>query len=178
MEAKESQRREYLEQIKSIKKEELVYIDESGIDHTNHKHRGWGQKGKVLLGKTSGKRFIRTNIVAAQCGEKILAPMTFIGSCDTRLFVAWIEKMLVPELRTGQTVVMDNASFHKSPIIKELIEKAGCKLIYLPPYSPDLNPIEKFWANLKRWIRQHLPHMKDIHKAISFYFLNNSPVSG
>jgi len=127
------------------------------------------------LGKTSGKRFIRTNIIAAQCGKNILAPMTFKGTCDTELFVAWIEKMLVPELRAGQAVVMDNASFHKSPIIKELIEKAGCKLIYLPPYSPDLNPIEKFWANLKRWINQYLPHMEDIHKAICFFFM--SPVS-
>ena len=60
--------------------------------------------------------------------------------------------MLVPELKAGQVVVMDNASFHKSPIIKELIENAGYRLVYLPPYYPDLNPIEKFWDNLKRLI--------------------------
>ena len=170
MEAKESQRIEYKRAISCITKENLVYIDESGIDRTSYKNRGWGRKGEVLLGKTSGKRFIRTNIIAAQCGNNILAPMTFKGSCDTTLFVAWIKQMLVPELKSGQTVVMDNASFHKSLLVREAIEAAGCKLIYLPPYSPDLNPIEKFWANLKRWINQNVPYMEDLHKAISFFF--------
>ena len=174
MEAKEARRKEYINEIKGIDKEYLVYVDESGIDRTCYKNRGWGKKGKVLLGKTSGKRYIRTNIVAAQCGKKILAPMTFHGSCDTKLFVAWVEKMLIPELRAGQVVVMDNASFHKSTIIKDLIEEAGCRLVYLPAYSPDLNPIEKFWANLKRWISQYLPYMEDIHKAIAFFFMRNS----
>jgi transposase len=69
--------------------------------------------------------------------------MTFRGTCNSILFIAWLEKMLIPELKAGQTVIMDNASFHKSPIVKNLIEAAGCKLVYLPPYSPDLNPIEK-----------------------------------
>jgi transposase len=100
--------------------------------------------------------------------------MTFRGACNSILFIAWLEKMLIPELKAGQTVIMDNASFHKSPIVKNLIEAAGCKLVYLPPYSPDLNPIEKFWANLKRWINQNVPHMEDLHKAISFFFKNNS----
>ena len=124
------------------------------------------------MGKTSGKRFLRTNIVAAQCGKKILAPMTFCGTCNTSLFITWIEKMLIPELKQGQVIIMDNATFHKSPIIKEMIESVGCRLVFLPPYSPDLNPIEKFWANLKRWINQHVPFMEDLHKAISFFFLN------
>lgn len=100
--------------------------------------------------------------------------MTFKGSCNTILFLAWVKQMLIPELSKGQVVVMDNASFHKSKLIKEAIEEAGCKLIFLPPYSPDLNPIEKFWANLKRWINQNLPFMEDLHKAISFYFISNS----
>lgn len=78
MEAKAEQRRSYLEEIKSIDKKDLVYIDESGIDRRDYKRRGWGKKGEVLLGKTSGKRFVRTNIIAAQCGTKILAPMTFV----------------------------------------------------------------------------------------------------
>ena len=153
-----------------MSKEKLVYVDESGIDRSSYKNRGWGKKGKVLVGKTTGKRFRRTNIVAAQCGKEILAPMTFMGSCDTKLFVTWIKEMLVPELSPGQVVVMDNASFHKSSLIKEAIEDAGCKLVYLPPYSPDLNPIEKFWANLKRWINQNLPFIEDLHKAICFFF--------
>ena len=170
MEAKEYQRKCYKNKINVIDREKLVYIDESGIDRASYKNRGWGKKGEVLLGKTSGKRFLRTNIVAAQCGKNILAPMTFRGSCNTELFVTWVNQMLIPELQPGQTVIMDNASFHKSYRIKEAIEKAGCELVFLPPYSPDLNPIEKFWANLKRWINQHLPYMDDLHKSISFFF--------
>jgi len=144
------------------------------MDRTSYKNRGWGKKGKILLGKTSGKRFKRTNIIAAQVGKKILAPMTFHGSCNTELFVAWIKQMLIPELKPGQVVVLDNASFHKSPSIKEAIEEVGCKVVFLPPYSPDFNPIEKFWANLKRWIKQNVPFMDDLHKAISFFFKSQS----
>ena len=156
--------------IDSIDKEKIVYIDESGIDPTNYKCRGWGKKGKLLLGKTTGKSYKRTNIVAGLCDKKVIAPVTFHGSCNTVFFLEWVKQMLIPELKPGQVVVMDNASFHKSPKIKELIESAKCRLIYLPPYSPDLNPIEKFWAILKRWINQHLPFMHDTHKAISFFF--------
>ena len=174
MEAKEEQRDKYRQEISLSRKENLVYVDESGIDRVDYKNRGWGKKGEVLIGKTSGKHYYRTNIVAAQCGKKILAPMTFKGTCNTKLFIAWVKQMLIPELKPGQIVVMDNASFHKSPVIKEVIEAAGCSLVYLPPYSPDLNPIEKFWANLKRWIKQYLPFMEDIHKAISFFFLSNT----
>ena len=174
MEAKSEQRSKYQKDIEGIAKDKLVYLDESGIDRTSYKNRGWGKKGQILFAKTSGKRFQRTNIIAAQCGKKILAPMTFYGTCNSILFIAWVEKMLIPELKPGQTVIMDNASFHKSPIIKNLIEAAGCTLVYLPPYSPDLNPIEKFWANLKRWINQNVPHMEDLHKAISFFFKENA----
>ena len=174
MEAKQTEREIYTKIIDSVKKEDIVYVDESGIDPTNYKNRGWGQKGKVLLGKTTGKRFRRTNIVAGLNNKEIIAPMTFQGSCNTVLFTEWIKQMLIPALKVGQVVVMDNASFHKSPKIRALIESAGCKLIYLPTYSPDLNPIEKFWANLKRWINQHLPFMRDTHKAISFFFKNQA----
>jgi len=67
---------------------------------------------------------------------------------------------LIKELHPGQVVVMDNASFHKSPKTRELIESVGCRLIFLPPYSPDLNPIEKFWGNMKRWIKDNI-HLFD-----------------
>ena len=76
--------------------------------------------------------------------------MVFNGSCNTELFEAWIEQFLIKELKPGQVVIMDNTSFHKSKKTKSLIESVGCKLVFLPPYSPDLNPIEKFWANMKQ----------------------------
>ena len=80
------------------------------------------------MGKTSGKCFVRTNIVAAQCDKKILAPMTFYGSCNTSLFLAWVKQILVPELKApGQMVVMDNTSFYKSPMVKDAIESVGAR---------------------------------------------------
>ena len=90
--------------------------------------------------------------IAGYVNKQSIAPLVFNGSCNTKLFEAWVEQFLIKELKPGQFVVMDNASFHKSQKTKELIESVGCKVIFLPPYSPDLNPIEKFWANMKRWI--------------------------
>ncbi len=70
--------------------------------------------------------------------------------------MTYLEKVLIPVLKPGQTVVLDNASFHKNPAIRDLIEKAGSNLIYLPPYSPDLNPIEHHWHSVKNTLRKHL----------------------
>ena len=75
--------------------------------------------------------------------------MTYKGTCNAQLFEKWIEKILLPELKKGQIIIMDNATFHKSERTKILIESAGCQLLFLPPYSPDFNPIEMFWARFK-----------------------------
>lgn len=78
-----------------------------------------------------------------------MAPYVFNGYTDSTRFNEWLEKCLIPEMTPGQTLVLDNASFHKTLKTKEIVEKAGCRLLYLPPYSPDFNPIEKQWAVLK-----------------------------
>jgi transposase len=78
--------------------------------------------------------------------------MLFEGACNTEVFNQWLEHMLIPQLLPGSVLVLDNASFHKSEHTRRLVEHCGCQLLYLPPYSADLNPIEKLWANLKgRW---------------------------
>jgi transposase len=122
----------------------------------------------------SGKRFARESFIAAKCGAKILAPMCFKGTCNTELFNIWLEEFLVPELVPGQILIMDNATFHKSVKTKEIIEKAGCKLKFLPAYSPDLNPIEKFWAFLKNKIRASIHKFCSLSKAIDFAFSPHS----
>ena len=86
MEANIKKREEYLENIKDIGKEKLVYIDESGIDMNICKDRGWGKKGEILLGKKSGKHYERTNIIAAYAKRKPIAPMVFNGNCNAELF--------------------------------------------------------------------------------------------
>lgn len=170
MEANEEKREKYLAEIKEISSSKLVYIDESGIDVTEVKDRGWGKRGKPLYGKKSGKYYQRTNIICGYVDRKPIAPMVFNGSCDTELFKNWVEHFLIRELESGQVVIMDNAAFHKSDKTRELIESVGCKVIFLPPYSPDLNPIEKFWANMKRWIAQNSNNFLTMFDTISAFF--------
>ncbi len=147
-----------------------MYIDESGIEMNMCQDRGWGKKGKVLADKKSGKHYEKKNIVAGLCCNKSVAPLVFNGSCNTELFENWVEQFLVQELKPGQVVIMDNASFHKSQKTRQLIESVGCRLIFLPPYSPDLNPIEQFWANMKRWIRRKISEFGELYKTICAFF--------
>jgi len=134
------------------------------------KDKGWSAKGKPIHAKKSGKYYERTNIIAGYVDNKSIAPMVFNGSCNTEVFNNWVESFLIKELIPGQYVVMDNASFHKSQKTKELIESVGCKIIFLPPYSPDLNPIEKFWANMKRWIRCKIDRFNKLYEALVEFF--------
>jgi len=84
----------------------------------------------------------------------------------------WLQDFLIPELKPGQVVIMDNATFHKSEESKKLIETAGCRILFLPAYSPDLNPIEIFWANLKKAVRANLEKVKTLAEAIDFSFMS------
>lgn len=170
METSEEKRKQYKETIKAIAPERLVYIDESGIDMNICRDRGWGKRSERLLGKKSGKYYQRKNIIAGYINHKSIAPMVFNGSCNTQLFEAWVEQFLIKELKRGQVIIMDNAAFHRSQKTKDLIESVGCKLIFLPPYSPDLNPIEKFWANMKRWIKDKISDFTQVYDAIAHFF--------
>lgn len=170
MESNEQRRQEYKAFIKDIPKDKLVYIDESGIDMNICKERGWGKKSEKLLGKKSGKYYERTNIIAGLINNQAIAPMVFNGSCDTEVFNDWLEQFLIKELKPGQYVVMDNASFHKSQKTTELIRSVGCEIIFLPPYSPDYNPIEKFWANMKRWIKDNISKFIELYETLQQFF--------
>lgn len=123
------------------------------------KDRGWGKKSEKL-------DYERTNIIAGYVNHQTIAPLVFNGSCNTKLFESWVEEFLIKELKFGQVVVMDNAAFHKSQKTKDLIESVGCRVIFLPPYSPDLNLIEKFWANMKRWIKGKITQFDKLYDAL------------
>lgn len=92
--------------------------------------------------------------------------MCFEGTCDTNLFNAWLKQMLIPNLTAGKVLILDNASFHKSVESQKLVEAGGCRILFLPPYSPDLNPIEKYWANRKTKVRELLPKAKTLAEAL------------
>ena len=166
----ENLRREFQERIKCIAKDRLVFLDESGIDTFVSRHFGRAQRGEKIQGEISGKRYARKSFIAAKVGSKIIAPMIFEGTCNSELFETWVEKVLVQELIPGQLIIMDNTTFHKSAKTKKLIEQAGCQLLFLPPYSPDLNPIENFWAYLKKRIREIIDNFMTLEQAITFAF--------
>lgn len=127
-------------------------------------------RGEKIYGEVSGKRYARQSFIAAKVGPRIIAPMIFEGTCHSELFETWIEHFLIKELVPGQTIIMDNAAFHKSAKTRELIEQASCQLLFLPPYSPDLNPIEKFWAWLKKKIQETIGSFKTLEDALCHTF--------
>ncbi|GHU16113.1 transposase [Alphaproteobacteria bacterium] len=153
-------------EIKEIPKEDLVYVDESGINECLVREMARAPRKERVYGETSGKKFARENMIAGwNCG-KVVAPMGFKCNCNATLVETWAEKCLVPELKPGQVVILDNAKFHNKEKVRKIIEKAGCRVIFLPPYSPDLNPIEHFWDWLKNKIRDIIHQFKTLEDAM------------
>ncbi len=169
-ERNEVQRQEFLEQLSEVDSTQVVYIDEAGCDDTEDYPYGYCHHSERFYDLKLGHRTHRISMIAGWSQGSVLAPMSFEGYCDTVVFEAWVEQMLVPSLNSGQVVVMDNASFHKSRRTRELIERAGCQLMFLPTYSPDLNKIEKFWARLKHRLRQTLHRFDSLWKALDSVF--------
>lgn len=129
--------------------ESIIYVDESGFAGNTVREYGWAARGQKVYGDRPGKRQQRTSLLLAQSRAKRFAPLLFEGTCNTTVFNTWLKTCLLPELAPGQTVVMDNAAIHKSPETKILLDEAECHLLFLPPYSPDFNPIEKTFGSLK-----------------------------
>ena len=150
--------------------DELVYIDEAGVNDTLDYEYGWCAASERFYDLKLGHRTERISMIAGWCNRMVLAPLTFEGYCNTDLVEAWVEQILTPALKPGQRVVIDNASFHKSATIQALIEQAGCRLLFLPPYSPDLNKIEKFWARLKHYLRKTLSQFETLWDAVDNAF--------
>jgi len=145
-----------LEQIATIEPNNVVYADEAGMDDRDDYPYGWNCKGERFHALKSGRRQGRVNMIAAYCNRQLIAPFTIEGACNRTVFETWIETCLIRSLKPGQWLVIDNATFHKGGRIKQLIEQAGCKVLYLPPYSPDLNKIENCWS----WLKSRIRHCK------------------
>jgi transposase len=112
-----------------------------------------GSGGRRIHEATPGGHWKIMTILGAMSLNGMVATMTIEEPTDTDIFLAYVEHLLYPILKQGDVVVMDNLSAHKAPAVREWIEKAGAEVLYLPPYSPDLNPIEKAWAKLKQLLR-------------------------
>lgn len=128
----------------------ISYIDESGFAKDMPRTHGYSVRGKRCYGSHDWNAKGRENVIGALLGSDLLTCGICDCNIDTDVFNAWIEKDLIPKLPKHSIVVMDNATFHKSQKTKDLIQKNGHTLEFLPPYSPDLNPIEHKWAQAKK----------------------------
>lgn len=128
----------------------LVYFDESGFEHHVYRPHGWAERGVKVYGDIVGNNYARTNLIMAQRGKEWLAPMLFEGGCHKELVNTWIKQVLLPELTEPSLIIMDNARFHDKEAISTILKEKGHKLMPLPPYSPDFNPIEQSFAIIKK----------------------------
>lgn len=145
---------------------EVVYIDESGFAPSVSRRYGYALKGRRVYGLIAGKKRPRTSLIAARIGGRFEEPFLFQGTCNGNVFNDWLERQLCPRLNENHVVVMDNVPFHKGAKTRQLIENTGATLLFLPPYSPDFNPIEHDFGNLKK-IREYNEHetLDDIIKS-------------
>ena len=120
---------------------------------------GRGTRGERIIVPQPGRRFKRTNVASGlrSHDKKILAPTIYSWNTNAAWFLVWFEFFLCPLLKPGTIIVLDNARFHKKKAIMEIARFYSCVVSWLPKYSPDLNPIEKFWAWLKKKLRETLP---------------------
>ncbi len=127
-------------------------------------------RNQKVFSRISGRKFERCGIVAAKLGKDILAQFQYSGTMNTTLFESWFTDQLLPSLDKGTVIVMDNASFHSKARLPSAAQKCGCRVVFLPPYSPELNPIENFWAWFKATLRCILPQFSSFDDALSDAF--------
>lgn len=169
-ERNEKKRQEFLAEIETIDPEDLVFLDESGIDHFFYRRYARSPVGSRVYGEIPGARVSRTTLIAGYVVGGFIAPFRFKGYTNTNVFNQWVEECLIPDLRPGQVVVLDNASFHKSKRTVELIQAAHCRVLFQPPYSPDLNKIEPMWANIKQRLRSFYDHSLSFYENLDYHF--------
>jgi transposase len=131
----------------------LVFVDETWASTNMTRKYGRSLKGQRLVGAVPQGHWKTTTFVAALRSDGLTAPTVVDGAMNGDLFVAYVEQQLAPTLRPGDVVIMDNLSAHKRAAVKTAIESVGAQLSYLPPYSPDLNPIELAFSKLKQLLR-------------------------
>jgi len=162
----EHKRTEFIKRLSTVAPDDIVYADESGMDNRDEYDYAYGPKGERVYALKTGRRSGRVNMIAALRAKQLMAPFTIEGACNRTVFEIWLERCLIPLLKPGQKLVIDNATFHKGGRIQELVEAAGCDVWYLPPYSPDLNKIERSWSWIKSRIRHQLDYCGSLREAM------------
>jgi transposase len=142
---------------RALDQRRLVFVDEMGTTTSLAPLYAWAPKGeraRCEVPRNRGKNTTYTTLLASMTAEGMGSCLAVVGSTTKAVFEAYLERVLAPTLRPGQVVVMDNLASHKGEKVRELIEGRGCELLYLPPYSPDFNPIEEAFAKVKALLRK------------------------
>ncbi len=132
----------------------LIFLDETWTTTAMTRRYAWADVGTRALGHAPHGHWKTTTFLAGLTCEGLIAPFVLDGPINAECFFAYVEQILVPALREGDTVILDNLSSHKNEAAARLVTAAGARLLFLPPYSPDLNPIEMAFAKLKELLRQ------------------------
>jgi transposase len=161
----------------AVPPEGFVFVDESGITTALVRRYARAPGGQRAVGAVPAGHWTQLTVLGALSLAGLGACMTVNAPTDTDVFVtdvfvAYVRHVLVPTLRPGQVVVLDNLNAHKATLARTLIEGAGCRLLYLPPYSPDLNPIEQAWSKLKTLLRGAAARTRDALEAALKTFLD------
>ncbi len=133
---------------------QCIFIDESGTNTTATPRYGWAPRGSRAHGRAPRNYRENTTLVAALSPDGITAALSFPGALNSEAFDVFLDRVLLPGLPAGQTVIMDNLSVHRRRSVQARIEAAACSLLYLPAYSPDFNPIEQAFSKLKTYLRR------------------------
>ena len=146
----------------------LVFIDETWTKTNMAPLRGWSRRGQRLPAKVPHGRWTTMTFLAALRHDRLEAPWLIEGPIDGESFRLYIDKVLIPTLRQGDIVVMDNLGSHRSSPIRRALRAAGAKLFFLPKYSPDLNPIEMLFSKLKHGLRKAATRTQDaLYNAVA-----------
>ena len=137
-----------------IDAERLVFVDEMGSNTSLFSLYAWAPRGERARCSVPRNRGKNTTLLASMTTEGMGPCLAVVGATTRVVFETYVERLLGPALRPGQVVVMDNLGAHKGERVRELIQERGCELLYLPPYSPDLNPIEKAFSKVKALLRR------------------------
>jgi len=139
----------------------VYFLDECGVNHGLYNTYARASRGEKVYADIDGSRRGRTSVISASLHNRLVCPFTFEGHCNGDVVETYFREMLLPSVARGSIIVLDNAAFHRSPALLALAEAAGVELVFLPAYSPDLNPIEHIWATLKAMLRDGLEAAED-----------------
>ncbi|HAV5311030.1 MULTISPECIES: IS630 family transposase [Acinetobacter calcoaceticus/baumannii complex] len=162
-------REQYLKDLNRLGcKHPIIYLDESGFKSHEHRPQGYSKQGTPCYGTYNWQLKNQTNAIGAIHEGKLFAVGLFDSKVNSDIFHFWVDQFLLPELPSNSVIVMDNAAFHKRQDIQDLLAQHGHQILWLPPYSPDLNPIEKMWAWVKAKRKKWL--VNSIDKLFSRFF--------